>query len=230
MIFQVTRRHNFTFVYLLYGKICYVVERLYTVVEHGWVGYKVLDAALRKPVGHQSSLDRLAVQALASDDDALPGTTDDDTLALYSTTSCRSCYRQMENLHDLYSNTIRLTERPRRDRFILNQVKCNGYPKNIIKNRIFARRMDEQKWKSQKLTSKVAKLLLDEVARRKRPRISQIRISNTRLAQAASGCAPSVDVLPIFDVKQQSVRNPARMGTNQAYNRKEKRIYMGVYN
>ncbi|KOX69131.1 hypothetical protein WN51_06189 [Melipona quadrifasciata] len=37
-------------------------------------------------------------------------------------------------------------------------------------------------------------------------------ISNTRLAQAASGCAPSVHVLPIFDVKQQSVRNPARMG------------------
>ncbi|KOX68296.1 hypothetical protein WN51_07036 [Melipona quadrifasciata] len=46
----------------------------------------------------------------------------------------------------------------------------------------------------------------------KRPRIPQIRVSNTRLAQAASGCAPSVDVLPIFDVKQQSVRNPARMG------------------
>ncbi|KOX74935.1 hypothetical protein WN51_13496 [Melipona quadrifasciata] len=45
-----------------------------------------------------------------------------------------------------------------------------------------------------------------------RPRIPQIRVSNTRLAQAASGCAPSVDVLPIFDVKQQSVRNPARMG------------------
>ncbi|KOX71841.1 hypothetical protein WN51_02986 [Melipona quadrifasciata] len=43
-----------------------------------------------------------------------------------------------------------------------------------------------------------------------RPRIPQIRVSNTRLAQAASGCAPSVDVLPIFDVKQQSVRNPAR--------------------
>ncbi|KOX73432.1 hypothetical protein WN51_14478 [Melipona quadrifasciata] len=42
--------------------------------------------------------------------------------------------------------------------------------------------------------------------------ITQIRVSNTRLAQAASGCAPSVDVLPIFDVKQQSVRNPARMG------------------
>ncbi|KOX68274.1 hypothetical protein WN51_07626 [Melipona quadrifasciata] len=38
-----------------------------------------------------------------------------------------------------------------------------------------------------------------------RPRIPQIRVSN-------SGCAPSVDVLPIFDVKQQSVRNPARMG------------------
>ncbi|KOX81311.1 hypothetical protein WN51_12299 [Melipona quadrifasciata] len=49
----------------------------------------------------------------------------------------------------------------------------------------------------------------------KRPRIPQIRVSNTRLAQAASGCAPSVDVLPIFDVKQQSVRNPARMGANQ---------------
>ncbi|KOX67735.1 hypothetical protein WN51_08730 [Melipona quadrifasciata] len=32
------------------------------------------------------------------------------------------------------------------------------------------------------------------------PRISQIRVSNTRLAQAASGCAPSVDVLLIFDV------------------------------
>ncbi|KOX76588.1 hypothetical protein WN51_11221 [Melipona quadrifasciata] len=45
--------------------------------------------------------------------------------------------------------------------------------------------------------------------RRDRPRIPQIRVSNTRLAQAASGCAPSVDVLPIFDVKQQSVRNPA---------------------
>ncbi|KOX80302.1 hypothetical protein WN51_08479 [Melipona quadrifasciata] len=50
----------------------------------------------------------------------------------------------------------------------------------------------------------------------KRPRIPQIRVSNTRLAQAAGGCAPSVDVLPIFDVKQQSVRNPARMmGANQ---------------
>ncbi|KOX75866.1 hypothetical protein WN51_13350 [Melipona quadrifasciata] len=49
----------------------------------------------------------------------------------------------------------------------------------------------------------------------RRPRISQIRVSNTRLVQAASGCAPSVDVLPIFDVKQQSVRNPARMGANQ---------------
>ncbi|KOX80806.1 hypothetical protein WN51_03868 [Melipona quadrifasciata] len=45
---------------------------------------------------------------------------------------------------------------------------------------------------------------------RVRPRIPQIRVSNTRLAQAASGCAPSVDVLPIFDVKQHSVRNPAR--------------------
>ncbi|KAK1126362.1 hypothetical protein K0M31_005000 [Melipona bicolor] len=42
--------------------------------------------------------------------------------------------------------------------------------------------------------------------------ILQILVSNTRLAQAASGCAPSVDVLPIFDVKQQSVRNPARIG------------------
>ncbi|KOX81313.1 hypothetical protein WN51_12301 [Melipona quadrifasciata] len=41
-----------------------------------------------------------------------------------------------------------------------------------------------------------------------RPRIPQIRVSNTRLAQAASGCAPSVEVLPISDVKQQSVRNP----------------------
>ncbi|KOX81321.1 hypothetical protein WN51_12309 [Melipona quadrifasciata] len=48
-----------------------------------------------------------------------------------------------------------------------------------------------------------------------RPRIPQIRVSNTRLAQAASGCAPSVDVLPIFDIKQQSVRNPARMDANQ---------------
>ncbi|KOX80140.1 hypothetical protein WN51_08316 [Melipona quadrifasciata] len=49
-----------------------------------------------------------------------------------------------------------------------------------------------------------------------RPRIPQIRVSNTRLAQAASDCAPSVDVLPIFDVKQQSVRNPARMGANHS--------------
>ncbi|KOX69215.1 NADH-ubiquinone oxidoreductase chain 5 [Melipona quadrifasciata] len=46
-----------------------------------------------------------------------------------------------------------------------------------------------------------------EVARRKQgaARIPQIRVSNTRLAQAASGCAPSVDVLPIFDVKQRRV-------------------------
>ncbi|KOX72279.1 hypothetical protein WN51_03261 [Melipona quadrifasciata] len=51
-----------------------------------------------------------------------------------------------------------------------------------------------------------------------RLRVPQIRVSNTRLAQAASGCAPSVDVLPIFDVKQQSVRNPARMGaTSKIY-------------
>ncbi|KOX81021.1 hypothetical protein WN51_05708 [Melipona quadrifasciata] len=45
----------------------------------------------------------------------------------------------------------------------------------------------------------------------KRPRIPQLRVSNTRLAQAASGCAPSVEVLPISNVKQSSVRNPARM-------------------
>ncbi|KOX75264.1 hypothetical protein WN51_13305 [Melipona quadrifasciata] len=45
-----------------------------------------------------------------------------------------------------------------------------------------------------------------------RPRIPQIRVSNTRLAQAASGCAPSVDVLPIFDVKQQSGGTPLGMG------------------
>ncbi|KOX67802.1 hypothetical protein WN51_07655 [Melipona quadrifasciata] len=65
--------------------------------------------------------------------------------------------------------------------------------------------------------------------RSNRPRIPQIRVSNTRLAQAASGCAPSVDVLPIFDVKQQSVRNPARMGANQpsrfSYNNKRLGIY-----
>ncbi|KOX74079.1 hypothetical protein WN51_14159 [Melipona quadrifasciata] len=52
----------------------------------------------------------------------------------------------------------------------------------------------------------------DSLPQTLRPRIPQIRVSNTRLAQAANGCAPSVDVLPIFDVKQQSVRNPARMG------------------
>ncbi|KOX68362.1 hypothetical protein WN51_07126 [Melipona quadrifasciata] len=51
------------------------------------------------------------------------------------------------------------------------------------------------------------------------PRIPQVRVSNTRLAEAASGYAPSVDVLPIFDVKQQSVRNPARMGANQPTSR-----------
>ncbi|KOX68258.1 Serine/threonine-protein phosphatase 2B catalytic subunit 2 [Melipona quadrifasciata] len=61
-------------------------------------------------------------------------------------------------------------------------------------------REETQFWKPQRLN---------------RPRIPQIRVSNTRLAQAASGCAPSVEVLPIFDVKQQSVRNPARMGANQ---------------
>ncbi|KOX68169.1 Polypeptide N-acetylgalactosaminyltransferase 2 [Melipona quadrifasciata] len=56
---------------------------------------------------------------------------------------------------------------------------------------------------------------LAEYSFQNRPRIPQIRVSNTRLAQAASGCAPSVDVLPIFDVKQQSMRNSARMGANQ---------------
>ncbi|KOX78702.1 hypothetical protein WN51_07563 [Melipona quadrifasciata] len=35
-----------------------------------------------------------------------------------------------------------------------------------------------------------------------RPKIPQLRVSNTRLAQAASGCAPSAEVLPISDVKQ----------------------------
>ncbi|KAK1126296.1 hypothetical protein K0M31_004924 [Melipona bicolor] len=30
--------------------------------------------------------------------------------------------------------------------------------------------------------------------------IPRLRVSNTRLAQAASGCAPSVEVLPISDV------------------------------
>ncbi|KOX70236.1 hypothetical protein WN51_05514 [Melipona quadrifasciata] len=42
------------------------------------------------------------------------------------------------------------------------------------------------------------------------PRIPRLRVSNTRLAQAASGCAPSVDVLPISDVKQATIRNLAR--------------------
>ncbi|KAK1137900.1 hypothetical protein K0M31_002394 [Melipona bicolor] len=51
-----------------------------------------------------------------------------------------------------------------------------------------------------------------DIVRVRRTMIPQILVSNTRLAQAASGCAPSVDALPIFDVKQQSVRNPARMG------------------
>ncbi|KOX80397.1 hypothetical protein WN51_06686 [Melipona quadrifasciata] len=72
--------------------------------------------------------------------------------------------------------------------------------------------------------SKIKRPCLQAVLLLQRPRIPQIRVSNTRLAQAASGCAPSVDVLPIFDVKQQSVRNPARMGANQpsrfSYNNK----------
>ncbi|KAK1132604.1 hypothetical protein K0M31_013989, partial [Melipona bicolor] len=47
--------------------------------------------------------------------------------------------------------------------------------------------------------------------------IPRLRDSNTRLAQAASGCAPSVEVLPISDVKQAECGtplgwwNPARM-------------------
>ncbi|KOX78646.1 hypothetical protein WN51_07507 [Melipona quadrifasciata] len=48
-----------------------------------------------------------------------------------------------------------------------------------------------------------------------RPRIPQLRVSNTRLAQAASGCAPSAEVLPISDVKQkQSAATP--LGGNTA--------------
>ncbi|KOX72367.1 hypothetical protein WN51_01466 [Melipona quadrifasciata] len=42
--------------------------------------------------------------------------------------------------------------------------------------------------------------------------IPRLRVSNTRLAQAASGCAPSVEVLPIFDVKQAACGTPARRG------------------
>ncbi|KOX80486.1 hypothetical protein WN51_12969 [Melipona quadrifasciata] len=75
-----------------------------------------------------------------------------------------------------------------------------------------------------KVTEVVKDAVEGRMERFSRPRIPQIRVSNTRLAQAASGCAPSVDVLPIFDVKQQSVRNPARMGANQpsrfSYNNK----------
>ncbi|KOX76299.1 5-hydroxytryptamine receptor 1 [Melipona quadrifasciata] len=40
------------------------------------------------------------------------------------------------------------------------------------------------------------------------PTIPRLRVSNTRLAQAASGCAPSVEVLPIFDVKQAACGTP----------------------
>ncbi|KOX77211.1 hypothetical protein WN51_10301 [Melipona quadrifasciata] len=67
----------------------------------------------------------------------------------------------------------------------------------------------------QRLVSGKLRRFASRNSRNRRPRIPQIRVSNTRLAQTASGCAPSVDVLPIFDVKQQSVRNPARMGANQ---------------
>ncbi|KOX73911.1 hypothetical protein WN51_13989 [Melipona quadrifasciata] len=54
--------------------------------------------------------------------------------------------------------------------------------------------------------------------------IPQLRVSNTDwLAQAASGCALSVEVLPIFDVKESSVRNLARMGASPKRNLKEAR-------
>ncbi|KAK1130296.1 hypothetical protein K0M31_018433, partial [Melipona bicolor] len=43
------------------------------------------------------------------------------------------------------------------------------------------------------------------------PTIPRLRVSNTRLAQVASGCAPSVEVLPISDVKQNRCGNTARM-------------------
>ncbi|KOX69650.1 hypothetical protein WN51_06536 [Melipona quadrifasciata] len=49
------------------------------------------------------------------------------------------------------------------------------------------------------------------------PTIPRLRVSNTRLAQAASGCAPSVEVLPIFDVKQAACgEQPARRGGDWA--------------
>ncbi|KOX70738.1 hypothetical protein WN51_02162 [Melipona quadrifasciata] len=44
------------------------------------------------------------------------------------------------------------------------------------------------------------------------PTIPRLRVSNTRLAQAASDCAPSVEVLPISDVKQKNrCGNTAKM-------------------
>jgi len=43
---------------------------------------EVLDAALRQPVRHQSSFDRLTVEALASHDDTLPAAHDDALDAL----------------------------------------------------------------------------------------------------------------------------------------------------
>ncbi|KAK1129800.1 hypothetical protein K0M31_019509 [Melipona bicolor] len=44
------------------------------------------------------------------------------------------------------------------------------------------------------------------------PTIPRLRVSNTQLAQAAGGCAPSVEVLPIFDVKQAACGTPLGMG------------------
>ncbi|KOX73913.1 hypothetical protein WN51_13991 [Melipona quadrifasciata] len=45
------------------------------------------------------------------------------------------------------------------------------------------------------------------------PTIPRLRVSNTRLAQAASGCAPSVEVLPICDVAANKAKcgNTAKM-------------------
>ncbi|KOX68627.1 hypothetical protein WN51_04113 [Melipona quadrifasciata] len=115
--------------------------------------------------------------------------------------SYQNCKRKNKTTPEIFtSNTESTHNQPLRSTFIYAPTKWfkNIFEKELIKS-----------FESGDFT------LRNETRLIKRPRISQIRVSNTRLVQAASGCAPSVDVLPIFDVKQQSVRNPARMGANQ---------------
>ncbi|KOX78282.1 hypothetical protein WN51_07688 [Melipona quadrifasciata] len=111
------------------------------------------------------------------------------------------------------SNTLRYTRQQDNDEFVFDRYKNNldsdcfetssidsndsdvVLPKHKTAGRLqFSHFSDSEEDKTHPLNTVAALRFLDYEFR------------------TLGGCAPSVEVLPIFDVKQQSVRNPVRMG------------------